>query len=176
MRNPVFCLIANKDADQLRGNRESDQRLCFRYTDTTILNTKFQASRHLLWLYSSVCVGPGRKPRRPVFSQRGSFCNIARDQTCIENQNATRQLAVGIEGIWREDTASKSLLKCRNIESVKVGKVHQIYSTVRSNALDVRRAEVKAKYTLQSNRASFNQSKVSPKCKFVKQVQKQEKI
>ena len=37
------------------------------------LNPKFQASSHLLWLYSRVCVGPGRKPRRPVFSQRGSF-------------------------------------------------------------------------------------------------------
>ena len=37
------------------------------------LNTKFQASSHLLWLYSLLCVGPGRKRRRPVFSQRGSF-------------------------------------------------------------------------------------------------------
>ena len=37
------------------------------------LNPKFQASSHLLWLYSSVCMGPGRKPRRPVFSQRGSY-------------------------------------------------------------------------------------------------------
>ena len=36
------------------------------------LNPKFQASSHLLWLYSPVCVGPGWKPRRPVFSQRGS--------------------------------------------------------------------------------------------------------
>ena len=36
------------------------------------LNPKFQASRHLLSLYSPVCVGPGRKPRRPVFSERGS--------------------------------------------------------------------------------------------------------
>ena len=25
-----------KDADQLRGNREADQRLCFRYIDSTI--------------------------------------------------------------------------------------------------------------------------------------------
>ena len=38
------------------------------------LNSKFQASSHLQWLYSPVYVGPGRKPRRPVFSQRGS-CN-----------------------------------------------------------------------------------------------------
>ena len=37
------------------------------------LNPKFQASCHLLSLYSLVCVGPDRKPRRPVFSQRGSF-------------------------------------------------------------------------------------------------------
>ena len=36
-------------------------------------NPKFQASSHLVWLYSLICVGPGRKPRRPVFSQRGSF-------------------------------------------------------------------------------------------------------
>ena len=36
------------------------------------LNPKFQASSHLLWLCSPDCVGPGRKPRRPVFSQRGS--------------------------------------------------------------------------------------------------------
>ena len=30
MRKPVFCICKNKDADQLRGNREADQRLCFR--------------------------------------------------------------------------------------------------------------------------------------------------
>ena len=36
------------------------------------LNPKFQASSYLMWLYSLVCVGPGRKPRRPVFSERGS--------------------------------------------------------------------------------------------------------
>ena len=29
-----------------------------------------------MWLYSPVCVGPGRKPRRPVFSERGS--NVTR--------------------------------------------------------------------------------------------------
>ena len=37
------------------------------------VNLKFQASSHLLWLYSLVCVGPGRKPRRPVFSEQGSY-------------------------------------------------------------------------------------------------------
>ena len=76
---PAFCICENKDADQLRGNREADQHLCFRYTDNTIPllpkseTPSFHASIHLLWLYSPVCVGPGRKPRRPVFSQRGSY-------------------------------------------------------------------------------------------------------
>ena len=41
------------------------QSLCF-------LNPKFQASSRLLWLHSLLCVGPGRKPQRPVFSQQGS--------------------------------------------------------------------------------------------------------
>ena len=36
MRKPAFCICENKDADQLRGNSEADQRLCFRYMDTTI--------------------------------------------------------------------------------------------------------------------------------------------
>ena len=36
MRKPAFCICENKDADQLRSNRQADQRLCFRYIDSTI--------------------------------------------------------------------------------------------------------------------------------------------
>ena len=36
MRKLAFCICENKDADQLRGNPEADQRLCFRYIDSTI--------------------------------------------------------------------------------------------------------------------------------------------
>ena len=36
MRKPDFCICENKDADQLHGNRETDPRLCFGYTDSTI--------------------------------------------------------------------------------------------------------------------------------------------
>ena len=36
VRKPDFCICENKDADQLRGNREADQRLCFRYINSTI--------------------------------------------------------------------------------------------------------------------------------------------
>ena len=37
------------------------------------LYTKFLASTHHDWLCSLVCVGPGLKPGRPFFSQRGSY-------------------------------------------------------------------------------------------------------
>ena len=52
------------------------------------LNPKFQASSSFLSLYRPVCVGPGRKPRRPVFSRRGSIskrslnCKLWRPAMC----------------------------------------------------------------------------------------------
>ena len=36
MGKPAFFICKNKDTDQLRGNREADQRPCFRYTDCII--------------------------------------------------------------------------------------------------------------------------------------------
>ena len=70
MRKPVFCICENKDADQLISAFVFAIRIVqFLF----YLSLKFQASSHLLWLYSLVCVGPGRKPRRPVFSERGSY-------------------------------------------------------------------------------------------------------
>ena len=36
VRKPALCICENKDADQLGGNHEADQRLCFCYTDSTI--------------------------------------------------------------------------------------------------------------------------------------------
>ena len=57
MRKPVFCICENKDTDQLRGNREADQHLCFRYTDSTIpLLSKTEISS---FQPSSVAVQPG---------------------------------------------------------------------------------------------------------------------
>ena len=36
MRKPAIFIGENKDADKLRGNREANQRLCFRYNDSRI--------------------------------------------------------------------------------------------------------------------------------------------
>ena len=56
-RKPAFCICKNKDPDQLRGNCEADQRLCFRYADSTIplLPTSEMSSLQP----SSVTVQPG---------------------------------------------------------------------------------------------------------------------
>ena len=46
MGKPTICIGENKDADQLRGSREADQRLCFRYSDSTVpplLNSKISS-------------------------------------------------------------------------------------------------------------------------------------
>ena len=67
VRKPAFCICENKDADQLRSNYSAaDQRRLFRYTESTtplLPSTKFQASSHLLWLYSLVCVGLVGNPK-----------------------------------------------------------------------------------------------------------------
>ena len=75
MRKPDFCLCENKGADQLRSNCEADQRLCFRYTDSTLsLLIKSEISSFYA-ASGTVNVGlcqTGWKPRRPVFSRPGS--------------------------------------------------------------------------------------------------------
>ena len=73
---PTICISENKGADQLRRNCEADQRLCFRYTDSTIsLLVKSEISS---FLPASLTVQVGlcqtwSETRRPVFSRPGSY-------------------------------------------------------------------------------------------------------
>ena len=65
MGKPTICIGENKDADQLRGNREADHAFVFTTRIVQFLfylNPKFQASSSFLCLYRLVCVGPVRKP------------------------------------------------------------------------------------------------------------------
>ena len=58
MGKPTICIGENKGADQLRGNREADpQRLCFRYSDSTI--PPLLKSEISSFLPASVLVQPG---------------------------------------------------------------------------------------------------------------------
>ena len=57
VRKPALCICENKDADQLRGNHEADQHLCFRFIDSTIpLLPKSKISSLYLFL---MAVQPG---------------------------------------------------------------------------------------------------------------------
>ena len=82
MRKPAFCICENK------GSAKTKVQISFEVTAQLIsvfvfatlivqslyfLNLKFQVSNHLLWLYSPVCVGPGRIPQRQVYSRIGSY-------------------------------------------------------------------------------------------------------
>ena len=75
MRKPDFCLGENKGADHFAVTAKLISTFVFATRIVQFLfylNPKFQASSSFLSLYRPVCVGPGRKPRRPVFSHRGS--------------------------------------------------------------------------------------------------------
>ena len=75
VRKPAFCYVKTKTQISFAVIVKLISAFVFAtwiVQSRFCLNAKFQASSHLLWLYSLVCVGPGRKPRRPVFSQRGS--------------------------------------------------------------------------------------------------------
>ena len=85
-----FCLCKNKGADQLCNNCTADLRLCLRYTASA-------ASSLILRVYrQDFCVGPGRKPRIPVFSLRGSNNNLSRlvrkPTICIGENKGADQL------------------------------------------------------------------------------------
>ena len=74
-RKPDFCICENT---QISCAVTAQRISAFVFTTWIVqshyyLNPKFQASSHLLFLDSPVCIRPGRKPRRPVFSKRGSI-------------------------------------------------------------------------------------------------------
>ena len=80
-------------------------------------------------------------------------------------------IATFVENSWKTEVATKPSLKYVNSESLKVGQSHPIWSTVRLNTLDNKRAQLKCKiltgtYILQGNRAVFNQYAVDPTCKL----------
>ena len=77
MGKPAVCIGENKGADQLGSNCEVDQRLCFRYTDSTGTIPLLSKSKIASLLPSSVTVQPGlcrtgSEPKLLVFSRTSS--------------------------------------------------------------------------------------------------------
>ena len=93
-----FFICENKDADQLRGNRETLFKFATRIVQSLYLLTlKFQASTSLLWLYSLVCVGTGNPEDR--FSHVEAQMSVGQDvffgsngklATCADPENFLR--------------------------------------------------------------------------------------
>ena len=149
MRKPAFCICENKGADQLCGNRTADQRLCFRCIRTEqslfFLYPKFRASSNLQWLYSPVCVGPGRKPRRPVFSQRGSFIAdgqllrkspVAYSDGVYEPSGADRPNPFAISNAAHNGRRGLSSLRHRTAFMVFFGELHYSFTIIETSPYD----------------------------------------
>ena len=80
MGKQTICIGENKDADQLRGNREADQRLCFRYSDSTIpplLNSKISSFQLFSMLVQAGLCRACSETTLLVFPRGGSYFVIS---------------------------------------------------------------------------------------------------
>ena len=88
MGKPTICIGENKDADQLRGYREADQRLCFRYSDSTIpLLLKSEISSFQLFcvlVQVGLCQTWSETPKTGFLTSRLIYVRIL-----IDNNNNT---------------------------------------------------------------------------------------
>ena len=88
MRKPTICIICdNKGADQLRGNREADQRLRFRYTASTIpllSKSKISSLKPFSGLVQAGLCGTCSETTLLVFPRGGSyvFCRLSNMLKC----------------------------------------------------------------------------------------------
>ena len=76
IRKQTFCICGNTDADQLRVNREADQRLCFRYIDSTIPllpKTEISSLKQTSVTVQLDLCRTRSETRALVFSSRGSY-------------------------------------------------------------------------------------------------------
>ena len=88
------------------------------------LNPKFQASSSFLSLYRPVCVGPGRKPRRPVFSRlQVSQCRPSVLLFFISRfHNVDLQYQIWKWGVIFTDNVSRIMHDVYNLQSsIKIG-------------------------------------------------------
>ena len=77
VRKQDFCLCENKGTDQLLSNCEADQRLCFRYTDSTIpLLLKFK-------ILAFFCDCTGRFVLDLVGNPEARFSRVAASNKCF---------------------------------------------------------------------------------------------
>ena len=72
------------------------------------------------------------------------------------------------------EAEQKTSLKFLNVKNCQIGTTHQVWATAQPHQRDVNRATIKARiltgcYTLQANKAKFNQNAVNPTCLLCKE-------
>ena len=72
MGMPTIYIGENKCADQLRSNCEADQRICFRYKDSTLILLLLK-SKISSFKPATVTVQTWSEPKLFVFSHTGSY-------------------------------------------------------------------------------------------------------
>ena len=63
-------------------------------------------------LHSPVCVRPGQKPRRPVFSQRGSFVFFALEKRSLFHKPSLKYMYIYSQNVGTNLHISDHLLSC----------------------------------------------------------------
>ena len=113
MRKPDFCICENKDADQLRGNREADQRLCFRHMDSAIpLLSKLLAICGCTARFVCDLVGYPEdrfSHNEAHFMSLASFCS--RPDCILPSSNTTTQSTVKFLNFWTPENFTVICLK-----------------------------------------------------------------
>ena len=70
MRKPDFCLCKNKGADQLHSNCKADQRLCFRYSDSTTSLLPFKFLPFSVAVQAALCQTWSETPKTGFLATR----------------------------------------------------------------------------------------------------------
>ena len=90
------------------------------------LNPKFRASSHLLWFPSPVYVGPGRKPRRPVFWRRGSIkesrsvCIIYLQQSVLSFPEQSKMTFICVSIVHQDNISVWYIPPCPILQGVYI--------------------------------------------------------
>ena len=121
-------------------------------------------------MYSPVYVGPGRKPRKPVFSERGSL-----DILCSSYSKYARKRVVRntVDTYWVSKITGEAdrhrSLQFLNIRSYMPGKSHPLlnvitWSTREASRIHARLMVATCTYILQTNKDTFNQNDCDATC------------
>ena len=127
MRKPTICICENKDADQLRSNCEADQRLCFRYTDSTIppllksgisrfylFSVTVQAGLYRTWSETTLLVFPRGGSNHDAPRKAMSLGRYTRVE--VESRASTHLSVVFLER-WSRDLAVECLVSSVRLSS-----------------------------------------------------------